>query len=92
MGVGRLANKAAVGLACRLHGRTLALVTAHFAADKHGKERGEARVRDAARFLRELSLGHETEEVDLQHSFHHVILVGDLNWRASTNFDDRIIM
>ena len=43
MGVGRLANKAAVGLACRLHGRTLALVTAHFAADKHGKERAGRR-------------------------------------------------
>ena len=76
VGVWRLPNKAAVGLACRLHDRTLALVTAHFAADKHGKERPEARVRDAVRSLKELSLGHESEEVDLQLAFHHVIVVG----------------
>ena len=76
VGVWRLPNKAAVGLACRLQDRTLALVTAHFAADKHGKERPEARVRDAVRSLKELSLGHESEEVDLPLAFHHVVLVG----------------
>ena len=45
VGVGHLPNKAAVGVACRVHNRRLALVTAHFAADKHGKEKPEARVR-----------------------------------------------
>jgi hypothetical protein len=80
MGVGRLANKAAVGLACRLHGRALACVNAHFAADKHGKERGEARVRDAVRFLKELSLGNEAEEVDLQLAFHHTVRLHKHAW------------
>ena len=73
VGVGKLPNKAAVGLACRLHDRTIACVTAHFAADKHGKERPEARVRDAVRSLRELSLGGECEEVDLPYAVHHTI-------------------
>ena len=76
VGVGRLANKAAVGMACRLYDRTLACVTAHFAANKHGKERPEARVADAVRSLKGLSLGHESEEVDLPLAFHHVILLG----------------
>ena len=78
VGVGNLPNKAAVGLACRLHDRTLALVTAHFAADKHGKERPEARVRDAVRSLKEIRLGGECEEVDLQHAFHHTLILGAL--------------
>ena len=65
-----------MGLACRLHGRTLALVTAHFAADKHGKQRPKERVRDAVRALKGLSLGHEAEEVDLPLAFHHTILLG----------------
>ena len=84
LGAWRLPNKAAVGLACRLHDRTLALVTAHFAADKHGKERPEARVRDAVRSLKQLSWGHESEEVDLQLAFHHVIVLNALGegvWR-----------
>jgi hypothetical protein len=62
-----------VGLACRFYDRTIACVTAHFAADKHGKERPEARVRDAVRSLKELHLGGECEEVDLQHAFHHTV-------------------
>jgi hypothetical protein len=37
VGVGNLPNKAAVGFSCRVHDRTLAVVTAHFAADKKGK-------------------------------------------------------
>ena len=78
VGAWRLPNKAAVGLACRLHGRALACVTAHFAADKHGKQRPEARVRDAVRSLKELSLGHECEEVDLQLAFHHTFVLGAL--------------
>ena len=45
MGLGHLPNKAAVGLACRIYDRSMAFVTAHLAADKHGKERVEARLR-----------------------------------------------
>ena len=40
-----LPNKAAVGLACRIHDRTVAFVTAHFAADKHGKQHLPDRIR-----------------------------------------------
>jgi hypothetical protein len=44
-----LHNKAAVGLSLRLHGHTtLALVTAHFAADKHGRQRRHDRFRVGA--------------------------------------------
>jgi hypothetical protein len=34
-----------VGLAFRIYDRAVACVGAHFAADKHGKERPEARLR-----------------------------------------------
>ncbi len=82
VGVGNLPNKAAVGLACRLHDRSLAFVCAHFAADKHGKERTGARIRDGIKSLKELRLGREAEEVDLQLAFHHVVYCGDLNFRV----------
>ena len=70
-----------MGLACRLHGRTLACVSAHFAAhqQQEGKQRrgaaGEC-VRDVARSLRALRLGAECEEVDLPFAVHHLILLG----------------
>ena len=79
VGVGRLANKAAVGLACRLYDRTIACVAVHFQADSTGREWPEARVADAVRSLKSLSLGCESEEVDLQLAFHHVILFGEIS-------------
>jgi hypothetical protein len=57
-----------------------------------GKERPEHRVRDAVRSLQDLRLGYEVEEVDLQNSHHHVIFLGDLNFRVSEKALQRILM
>jgi hypothetical protein len=53
-------------------------MSAHYAADKHGKSGLARRNQDAARTLRELSLTHDDEEFDchLQHDL--TLLLGDL--------------
>lgn len=39
LGIARAANKGMCGLSCMYHDVTLAIVTAHFASDKKGKNR-----------------------------------------------------
>lgn len=53
-------------------------MSAHYAADKHGKSGLARRNQDASRTLRDLSLTFDDEEVDT-HLAHDVsILLGDL--------------
>jgi hypothetical protein len=53
-------------------------MSAHYAADKHGKSGLRRRNQDASRTLRELSLTYDDEEFDT-HLAHDVsILLGDL--------------
>ena len=57
---------------------SIACMSAHYAADKHGKSGLARRNQDASRTLRDLSLTFDDEEVDT-HLAHDVsILLGDL--------------
>ena len=63
-----------VGISVRYHDISIACITAHFAADKHGKSGFLKRNKDSARMLTELSLTYDTEEFDVcihAHTYTH---------------------
>ena len=56
VGLARASNKGAVGAAFRLHRHTLAVVSAHLAADKKGRVHLERRLRDVCEVLHSNSI------------------------------------
>ena len=80
--VRRQANKGAVGCAFRFHGTTVAFVGCHLASDKKGASNLKGRVRDTCAMLEGMELAYDALGFELQLSVHHVVLMGDLNYRV----------
>ena len=76
------ANKGAVGTACRFHGTTIAFVGAHLNSDKRGVSKLEKRIRDTRYVCEGIELGFDALGFGLEACVHHVILLGDLNFRV----------
>ena len=75
-------NKGAVGTACRFHGTTIAFVGAHLNSDKRGVSKLEKRIRDTRYVCEGIELGFDALGFGLEACVHHVILLGDLNFRV----------
>jgi len=82
--VARAPNKGAVGATFHFHSTTFKVVAAHMAADKRGSTTSSSgqRIRDARTLLENLKLDYDLCGYDLHLSCHHVILLGDLNFRV----------
>lgn len=76
-----LSNKGAVGIAFRFHDSTIALVGCHMTSDKKGKSKLMQRHADTRSVLEGMEMGYETLGFELPLCCHHVILVGDMNYR-----------
>lgn len=84
IGAARAANKGAVGAALRFHRHTIAVVSAHLAADKKGRVHLARRLSDVRQVLQDLELEYdESGGCGAQLSCHHVVLLGDLNFRCT---------
>ena len=79
----RAANKGAVGCAFRFHNTTVAFVGCHLASDKGGTSKIDKRVTDTRKMLEGLELAYDTLGFELQQCCHHVVLLGDLNYRIA---------
>ena len=62
---------------------SLAFIGCHWAADKNGATFTKSRIRDARGVLEDMSVGGSEEGVDGHLLVHHVILLGDLNFRLA---------
>jgi hypothetical protein len=79
----RASNKGAAGVAMRIHGTSVGFLGVHFAADSKGKTRLDQRNEDSRSILLKSRLVNTDLDVDLVHSHHHVVVLGDLNYRLS---------
>lgn len=88
--VQRASNKGAVGIAFRYYSTTIAFVGCHLASDSGGSSKIERRTRDARALLEGLELAYDKLGFALQHTCHHVVLLGDLNYRVRLAADEAI--
>ena len=65
------------------HKQTIAVVSCHLAADKNGKVNNEKRLEDVRCVLEGLQLEYDGWDIDVQNACHHVVLLGDLNFRIA---------
>ena len=79
----RAANKGAVGCAFRFHGTTFAFVSCHLASDTKGRSKIGKRTNDTRAMLEGMELAYDVLGFELQLSCHHVIVLGDLNYRVA---------
>ncbi|EWM22143.1 endonuclease exonuclease phosphatase family protein [Nannochloropsis gaditana] len=79
--MGRAPNKGFVGLSMRVHDTSLALITAHFASDKKGRNRLGKRNQDARRTLSDMSLLWDSDDFSIHTQHHFTVVLGDLNYR-----------
>ena len=71
-----------VGLFLRFLDVSLAFIGCHWAADKQGAIHVEDRIQDARGVLEGMAVGGSPELVDGHLLVHHVIIMGDLNFRC----------
>ena len=91
LGVKRAENKGAVGAAFRFHATTLAVAACHLAADKKGRSGRQKRVHDLQSVLRDLELEYDDPYgFDVTFYCHHLLLLGDLNFRVNVSADEAI--
>ncbi|KAL1525613.1 hypothetical protein AB1Y20_020466 [Prymnesium parvum] len=83
----RLANKGAVALAFRLHSTTVAFVGCHLTSDSKGRDQEISRHKDAQALLGQMELTYDAAGFELQLSCHHIVVMGDLNYRVSLPLD-----
>ena len=87
----RAENKGAVGAAFRFHATTLAVAACHLAADKKGRSGRQKRVHDLQSVLRDLELEYDDPYgFDVTFYCHHLLLLGDLNFRVNVSADEAI--
>lgn len=79
----RQPNKGAVGCAFRCHGTTIAFVAAHLASDTKGRSNLDGRLADTRALLEGMELAYDLGGFELQLCCHHVVLLGDLNYRVA---------
>ena len=81
--VARASNKGGVGLSFRYYDTTIAVVGCHLASDSKGRNRNEKRLEQCRELLQDvvlLPLENDTN-FDLQYHHHHVLVMGDMNFR-----------
>ncbi|CAM9468104.1 unnamed protein product, partial [Phaeothamnion confervicola] len=81
LGLRRASNKGAVGLAFRVNDSRVGFVAAHLAADSKGRSRGGKRHADARDILARTVLVADDLGIDAHLSHHHLVVMGDLNYR-----------
>jgi len=90
VGAARAANKGAVGAAFRFHSQTLSVVSCHLAADKKGGIHAGKRLRDTCKLLEGLELEQGQFEGDQHLSCHHLVILGDLNFRVALPVEEAV--
>lgn len=81
LGLWRAGNKGGVGLPFRFHGSSIAFMTAHLPAEGSRGSRVDKRNAALQDLFRDVCLAGEP--FDLHLTYHHTILLGDLNYRLN---------
>lgn len=77
-------------MALRFHGTTIAFVGCHLASDKKGRSNLDARLRDTQAMLEGMELAYDVLGFELTLCCHHVVLLGDLNYRVAISAQEAL--
>jgi endonuclease/exonuclease/phosphatase family metal-dependent hydrolase len=86
----RASNKGAVGCAFRFHGTAIAFVGCHLASNKGETSKVGKRIEDTRAMLEGLDMAYDSLGFELPLSCHHVVLMGDLNYRVTMPADSAL--